>query len=153
MKTLLIISDTHNMGLSSLPERLLTAMDEADYILHLGDGEADIQALQRCYGGKLLFVRGNNDTTGEKERTEVIGGCKILLTHGDLYGVRTRLEKLAERAKTEGASCVMFGHTHRQLITEQDGVTFINPGSLRDGGTYCYANASGGSIYAVPCRI
>ena len=84
MKTLLIISDTHNMGLSSMPERLLTAMDEADYILHLGDGEADIRSLSRCYGGQFLFVRGNNDTIGEKERVEAIDGCKILLTHGDL---------------------------------------------------------------------
>ena len=68
MKTLVIISDTHNMGMSGMPARVLNAMDEADYILHLGDGEADILSLKRSYGGKVIAVRGNNDASGEKEQ-------------------------------------------------------------------------------------
>lgn len=149
MKTLVIISDTHNMGMSGMPARVLNAMDEADYILHLGDGEADILSLKRSYGGKVIAVRGNNDASGEKEQVAVIDGAKMLLTHGDLYNVRTRLEKLLARAKQEGANYVLFGHTHRALITQEDGVTFINPGSLRYKGTYCYANAENGKLYSV----
>ena len=149
MKTLVIISDTHNMGMSGMPAHVLNAMDEADYILHLGDGEADILSLKRSYGGKVIAVRGNNDASGEKEQVAVIDGAKMLLTHGDLYNVRTRLEKLLARAKQEGADYVLFGHTHRALITQEDGVTFINPGSLRYKGTYCYANAENGKLYSV----
>lgn len=149
MKTLVIISDTHNMGMGNMPSRVLNAMDEADYILHLGDGESDILALKRSYGGKVIAVRGNNDASGEKERVVTIEGVKMLLTHGDLYNVRTRLEKLLARAKEEGVDYVLFGHTHRALVTEEGGVTFINPGSLKYTGTYCYGNIGGGKLYAV----
>ena len=149
MKTLVIISDTHNMGMGNMPSRVLNAMDEADYILHLGDGESDILALKRSYGGKVIAVRGNNDASGEKERVVTIEGVKMLLTHGDLYNVRTRLEKLFARAKEEGVDYVLFGHTHRALVTEEGGVTFINPGSLKYNGTYCYGNIGGGKLYAV----
>lgn len=149
MKTLVIISDTHNMGMGNMPSRVLNAMDEADYIFHLGDGESDILALKRSYGGKVIAVRGNNDASGEKERVVTIEGVKMLLTHGDLYNVRTRLEKLLARAKEEGVDYVLFGHTHRALVTEEGGVTFINPGSLKYKGTYCYGNIGGGKLYAM----
>ena len=149
MKTLVIISDTHNMGMQNMPDQVINAMDEADYILHLGDGEADILALKRSYGGKVIAVRGNNDASFEKERVVTIEGAKMLLTHGDLYNVRTRLEKLLARAREEGADYVLFGHTHRALIAQESGVTFINPGSLKYKRTYCYANADKGKLYAV----
>ena len=135
MKTMVIISDTHNMGMSNMPARVLNAMDEADYILHLGDGEADVLSLKRSYGGKVIAVRGNNDASGEKEQVVTIGGAKMLLTHGDLYNVRTRLEKLLARAKEEGAGYVLFGHTHRPVLEvnrrpgEKD-LIVLNPGSL-----------------------
>ena len=49
---------------------------------------------------------------------------------------------IANYAKEKGCDVVLYGHTHRPLISKMDGVTLINPGSLRypagEGGSYCY---------------
>ena len=34
------------------------------------------------------------------------------------------------RAKEEACDVVLFGHTHMPLVTEEDGVLFVNPGSV-----------------------
>ena len=41
----------------------------------------------------------------------------------NLYGV-------IEEARARGCSAVMFGHIHRPVLMEKDGVLAINPGSL-----------------------
>ena len=68
MKTMVIISDTHNMGMSNMPAQVLNAMDEADYILHLGDGEADVLSLKRSYGGKVFAGAGKKTRGATKNR-------------------------------------------------------------------------------------
>jgi hypothetical protein len=51
-----------------------------------------------------------------------------------------------ERIRQEGlkrqADVVMFGHTHRPFISEEEGITLLNPGSLafprQEGRQYSY---------------
>ena len=104
-------------------------------VIHLGDTVTDCEELKGFYPViAFVSVKGNNDwfspipTVTETE----VDGVKLLCTHGHTM---SRAEMLTE-AKKSSCAFVLFGHTHRSLLTEKDGVTFLNPGSIsrpRDG--------------------
>ena len=52
-----------------------------------------------------------------------------MLCHGDRYRVDMGLISLKYRASEVGARVALFGHTHRSLVIEEDGILFMNPGS------------------------
>ena len=56
--------------------------------------------------------------------------------------MKSGLDLLAAEAKRRDCDIAPYGHTHTALITQIDGVTLINPGTLRydvgAGGGYCY---------------
>ena len=139
-----IISDTHkNLGAI---EKLLPVMKESDAVFHLGDFSSDIKP----FAGelkKLYFVKGNCDGGGE-DLTEEIEGLRILITHGDRYGVKTSMTRLLLKAKEENVRAVFYGHTHIPAIETVGGIKFINPGSMARYGekTYCYAVINNGKI-------
>ena len=60
---------------------------------------------------------------------------------------------LAKRAKELDCQLALYGHTHQAGVTEIDGVTLVNPGSLRypfgEGGSYVYIVINGEKITAV----
>lgn len=142
MKKIIVISDTH--GNSKGVEKLLPMVAENDYIIHLGDGFADMRQIRMEYPEKVYQCAGNCDfcspapPVGELE----IEGVKILYCHGHTYGVKSDLDRLAYAAKERECSLVLYGHTHLAKISEIDGVTLINPGSFKRsidaGGSYCY---------------
>jgi putative phosphoesterase len=142
MKTLLIISDTH--GNTKGIDDLMPLIAENDYVVHLGDGGADMREARTLYPEKVYACAGNCDffsplpLDGEIE----VEGIKIYFCHGHQYGVKSQLAKLALEAKRRGCDIALYGHTHAADITNVDGVTLINPGSLRysmgKGGSYCY---------------
>ena len=138
MKTLLIVSDTH--GNIEGVKNLSKIMGECDYVFHLGDFCTDLRGLDSEIYDKLYFVKGNCDGGGDDLFLE-IEDVKIMLTHGDRYGVKSSLTKLYLKAKERGVSVVFYGHTHTPIEEEYDGVKFINPGTLSIYGnkTYCYA--------------
>jgi putative phosphoesterase len=123
-------------------------MAESDYIIHLGDNEKDIN-LYREFSQKIFSVAGNCDGGGSDKIIE-IEGLKILLTHGDKYRVKSGITNLFFHAKEIGVNVVMFGHTHSSLIEEVEGITFINPGTLKGyfDKSYCYAVIYDGKITA-----
>ena len=59
-------------------------------------------------------------------------GKKVLLTHGHLYNVKTTLEELEKKVHLEKAEICIFGHTHKEFISEKGGVMYVNPGALQD---------------------
>lgn len=142
MKKIIVISDTHG-GLKAV-EALRPLVAENDLVIHLGDGVGDIRTLMADYPDKFYFCRGNCDffsplpLSGELE----VEGVKIFYCHGHEYGVKSRLSSLVEAGKARGAQLVLYGHTHRALISEEEGITLVNPGSLKrpvgEGGSYCY---------------
>lgn len=144
MKKILILSDTH--GNIRTLEKLTGIMKDADLIFHLGDYQKDIQ-LYKEFSNKIYSVKGNCDGGGKDLELDV-EGVKILLTHGDKYSVKSTLTKLFFKAKEQGFSLVCFGHTHQALIEENDGIMFINPGSLSEYGykSYCYCVIHQGKI-------
>ena len=81
----------------------------------------------------VLAVPGNCDLgcTEPRLRTATIAGRKILITHGDRYGVKTGLNHLVKKGLAERADIVLFGHTHQALVQQTDGVLLVNPGTLQ----------------------
>ena len=142
MKKIIVISDTH--GNTKGIEKLRPLIEENDYVFHLGDGSGDMRELFSTYPEKIFVCRGNCDffSNYPDEGIEGIEWTKILYTHGHKYGVKGGLTHLAFESKKRGCQIALYGHTHLPMITEIDGVTLINPGSLKrpvgEGGSYCY---------------
>jgi putative phosphoesterase len=147
MKRLVIVSDSHG-NVKGL-EKLLPLIEENHYFVFLGDGIADLGKVLEQADKKTVFCRGNCDFFA---RVDEDGGLeveniKIFYCHGHKYGVKLGLNKLARVTKEKGCQIALYGHTHNAKITEMDGVTLINPGSLRlpigEGGSYCYLVVNG----------
>ena len=137
MKTILFLSDTH--GNLSAIQKLNGIMRDCDYIVHAGDYYHDLREWQDEYCDKIYQVKGNCDGGGGDLVFEV-ENVKVLLTHGDKYGVKSSIFKLLLRAKEVGANLVLYGHTHVADVLEVDGITLINPGSMSKfhDNSYCY---------------
>jgi len=153
VKKIVVISDTH--GNFTTIDKLLPIMNESDYVFHLGDHDSDIKIYEREIKAQVYSVKGNCDGGGD-DIVLTVDGVKLLLTHGDRYGVKSSLYKLLLRARELGVKAVFYGHTHRADIKEEDGIYLINPGSCTIFGdnSYCYACVYDGKISAtiVPVR-
>ena len=113
-------------------ERAVMMETPFDMLVHCGDVEGReifIEALVDC---PCCIVAGNNDFFSDLPREEEIelDGNKVLVTHGNYYGVSMDISGVAEEAKSRDCDAVFFGHTHKPVIEEIDGVLAINPGSL-----------------------
>ena len=103
-----------------------------DKLIHCGDVEGReifIEALADC---PCCIVAGNNDFFCDlpREQEITIGGKKALVTHGHYYGVSIDLSGIADEARSRGCEIVFFGHTHKPVVAQKNGVLVINPGSL-----------------------
>ena len=149
---MIVLSDTH--GHRDNVWRLEGAFKECDYILHLGDGALDMSEVLALYPKKTFVCRGNCDLARAPREGELeIEGVKIFFCHGDAYRVKWELFRLAEEAKSRGCQLALFGHTHRAEIAEVDGVTLVNPGSMKlppfFGGSYAYITFKDGKAHPV----
>jgi len=127
---ILIISDTHrrNDNFFKIWERVTPV----DMVIHCGDAEGsefEIYETVRC---PVEIVMGNNDFFSKlpREREFYIGDYKVWLLHGHNYYISTGSETLKKEARGRGVNIVMYGHTHRPVIDEEDGLIAVNPGSL-----------------------
>ena len=123
-----VISDTHGL----LRPEVFDAFAEVDHILHAGDiGSLELLAELEALA-PVTAVYGNTDGFELRNRVPPIArveldGFDIVVTHGDQFGSPTP-EKL--NAAFPEAQILVYGHTHRQLLTIVDVVvTTMNPGS------------------------
>ncbi|HMG13122.1 MAG TPA: metallophosphoesterase [Gemmatimonadaceae bacterium] len=127
-------SETHALGLISDTHGLVRpgvhdALKGVELILHAGDvgGSAILDELRLIAPVRAVF--GNTDPPDEAGLTDEIGievdGLRIHVSHGHEVGSPTP-EKLAARYD---ADVVVYGHTHRPLVTPLDGRLIVNPGS------------------------
>ena len=117
-----VISDTHGYVAASV----LNAFADADLILHAGDiGEPDVlKALKNI--APLVAVKGNMDFGKWADRLPYadsveIGGMCIYLIHD--------VQKLRAEELSSTIHAIVFGHSHRRLARETDGIFYLNPGS------------------------
>ncbi len=116
------------------------ARTPADAVLFLGDGLADLEALQAGYTGKAFFagVRGNCDFLSDQpaERLFTLEGVRILMLHGHTRGVKHGTGVLEAYAAAQEVDLVLYGHTHgaedRYLPDAGRGrpLRLFNPGSI-----------------------
>ena len=122
-----IIADTHGL----LRPQVFTAFAGVEHILHAGDlGPVDLLTELEALA-PVTAVYGNTDD-GEVRRTlpqvatVQLEGFDIVVTHGDQFGSPT---PAALNAAFPQADILVYGHTHRPLLTVIDVVvTVINPG-------------------------
>ncbi len=127
---ILVISDTH--GNSSLAFKACSMAEPFAALIHLGDGGDDAALLKDVLELKVMHVAGNCDL-GSNSPRELLWDCegkKLLLVHGDAYGVKNGLFRLEKRAIEVGADAVLFGHTHCATVTTLSGILAVNPGTL-----------------------
>ncbi len=127
---ILVLSDSHN-DIASI-EQAIAAEGGIDHILHAGDYAKDMRFAKR---GKIPFdtVKGNCDGALSLDKEEQIleyEGIRILFTHGHKYGVKSGTEALVKAAKDKKCAAAVFGHTHRALCINEEGVLLFNPGSI-----------------------
>jgi len=122
-----VISDTHGL----LRPEVFDAFAGVDHILHAGDvGNSgilsDLEAL-----APVTAVYGNTDGTELRRMLPQVAileldGFDIVVTHGDQLGSPT---PDALHSAFPDAQIIVYGHTHRPLLTIVDVVvTVMNPG-------------------------
>jgi putative phosphoesterase len=123
-----VVSDTHGL----LRPEVFDAFAEVDHILHAGDiGSLELLAELEALA-PVTAVYGNTDGFELRNRVPRVAqveldGFDIVVTHGDQFGSPTP-EKL--NAAFPEAQILVYGHTHRPLLTIVDVVvTVMNPGS------------------------
>ena len=114
-----LIADTHGY----LDPRVPPALKGVDLILHAGDigAEAVLAALASI--APVMAVAGNNDAKlaqlGLPLRVDMeLEGVKMHLVH-----------RLIDAAPGSGTRIVVYGHSHKALVAEREGVRWVNPGA------------------------
>ena len=120
-----LISDTHGMVRASL----FDALAGVELILHAGDVGPDdvLHELEAIAPVQAVF--GNTDRPGNARLAQAlsftIGGVSIHVSHGHELGSPTPEKLLAAYPE----QVLVYGHTHRQLVTKVEGRLVINPGA------------------------
>lgn len=126
-----LVSDTHGNQPALLKAH--EAAGSCDAVIHLGDGEQDTLLLKVVDDQTQLFqVAGNCDlgSTVPRELICSFGKVRLLLCHGDRYGVKTGLSSLIERGHAAAVDVALYGHTHLAQSVELEGLLLVNPGTL-----------------------
>ena len=119
-----LISDTHGL----VRPTVHTALAGVELILHAGDVGDDEILDELALIAPVLAVSGNTDAPRPRLAQSIdqrLGGVTVHVSHGHEVGAPTP-EKLLARYPAE---VIVYGHTHRQLITRADGRLVVNPGA------------------------
>ena len=120
-----IISDTHGL----LRPDVHTALAGVELILHAGDVGGDDILDELALIAPVRAVYGNTDAPGQPRLADAIdlsvGGVSIHVSHGHEIGSPVAA-KLLERYS---ADVVVYGHTHRPVISRAGDRLVLNPGA------------------------
>lgn len=123
---ILLISDSHGAR-----QELLDLFEKYKgfEIIHCGDYEIDESILMKY---NVHFVPGNCDrkSIASPLKCLEIDYKKIFITHGHLYNVKFTYDLIVYKALEAQVDYCFFGHTHRHTVFKEEGITFVNPGSM-----------------------
>ena len=127
---IIIVSDTHRYH--KYFDKMLEKEGHADLLIHQGDLEGGEYYIEQTAGCPLHLVAGNNDWFAQlpQEKEFMLGNKKVFITHGHRYYVSTGYDRICREALRRKADIVMFGHIHRPVQKEKDGILLLNPGSI-----------------------
>jgi len=144
---ILVLSDSH--GKYQYTFDIIYENTDSDVIIHLGDGVSDVDEAARDVADlrhlkalQIIKVRGNCDLFSGEPVTSFdnISGHKFYCTHGytingSAGSVKSKLgvDALVEDARIGGRDVVLFGHTHKAVYEERDGIHIFNPGTVMRG--------------------
>ncbi len=138
MMRAVVLSDTHIPSRAKeLPAKLWEEIERADMVIHCGDFVSyDFYLELKARNPSLRAVWGNMD---EPDLVNVLPevdifqleDLKVGLYHG--YGAPLGIEKkVLGKFQGHELDLVIFGHTHRAVFKEYEGVKLLNPGSPTD---------------------
>ncbi|HEV7213482.1 MAG TPA: metallophosphoesterase [Chloroflexota bacterium] len=131
-----VLSDTHWYSrAAAVPESAIARMGACDAYLHCGDflQPALLQPLRER--AALFCVLGNVDPAELTEVTPArlllrLGSWRIGAVHVAGHN-RSAWRRTADRFP-ERLDVLCFGHSHRSVAEQSDGIVFLNPGSAVD---------------------
>lgn len=137
---ILILSDSH--GDVETMRRVAVA-ECPDKIIHLGDCVEDANQLGVLYSkAEMIAIPGNTDSksdNGHPVQYTDLCGKRVMLTHGHTFGVHTEkngmrningIDQMALYGFENGASIILFGHSHEPYINCRGGKWIMNPGRI-----------------------
>jgi putative phosphoesterase len=120
-----LVSDTHGL----VRPDIFSALDGVELILHAGDVGGEEVLAELATIAPVEAVAGNTDPLGTPglvtSLERVIDGIRIHVSHGHEVGRPTPERLLALYSH----DVLVYGHTHRQLITRAGHRLVINPGA------------------------
>jgi putative phosphoesterase len=120
-----LISDTHGL----LRPQVHQALAGVELILHAGDVGGDAILDELALIAPVLAVHGNTDAPADPRLSasieRIIGGVSIHVSHGHEVGSPTPARLLVRYP----AQVIVYGHTHRQLVSHAEGRLVVNPGA------------------------
>lgn len=120
-----LVSDTHGL----VRPELYDALAGVELILHAGDVGGDEILDELATIAPVEAVYGNTDAPGRPRLAQAIvrtvDGVQIHVSHGHELGSPTPARLLAAYS----ADVLVYGHTHRALITRVDDRLVVNPGA------------------------
>jgi hypothetical protein len=125
-----VISDTHIPSRAKeIPGKAFLVFQGAEYLIHAGDivSLEVIEDLEKI--APVVAVKGNMDrgiNLPEMNSLE-IEGWRIGVVHDSFSP--WRMGKMKRIARENAFDVLIFGHTHRPFVREEDGKLFLNPGS------------------------
>ncbi len=145
-----ILSDTHGQ----VAPTLLQTIERCDMVVHAGDiCGAGVLAALRPRGGQIFAVRGNNDREAlwlEHEHAVLekipetlhlkLPGGTLVVEHGHRHGAHQPSHDSLRRTHPD-ARVIVYGHTHKLLIDNEQQPWIVNPGAAgytrNHGGSSC----------------
>ena len=120
-----LISDTHGL----VRPEVHGALAGVDFILHAGDVGGDEVLDELALIAPVAAVYGNTDWVGDPrlaaEIVREVGPLTVHVSHGHEVR-RTTPEALLAQYPHD---VLVYGHTHRQLVTRAGGRLVVNPGA------------------------
>jgi putative phosphoesterase len=120
-----LVSDTHGLVRPELHD----ALEGVELIFHAGDVGGDDILDELATIAPVEAVYGNTDAPGRPRLTQAIvrsvGNLRIHVSHGHELGSPTPARLLAAYP----ADVIVYGHTHRPLVTRAEGRLVVNPGA------------------------